>query len=367
VNTLIVNPNPIFDRTITVVELVPGAVIRTRGVELTAGGKGINVARVLRALGRPARMVIPVGVDDRARYESLLVGEGAEFTAVDVPGGVRTASIYLEERSNRVTVVNDAGTEMAMLDWERVRDAVRGSVGSGDLVLCMGSFPPGLPASALGDLIDDVHAAGGRILVDSAPQWLAACLTHRPDIVTPNLDEAEAALEGEAAHVMDSGDQSVETVRPRAERAALALCDRGAAHALVTSGSAGVAVADASGVTWEPAYPVKSVSTVGAGDSFVAGLAFALAQAGDEGGDDVWGHADWGRADWGRADWGQADWGQAVRFGVAAAAASCELVRAGGAKADRIREILADLEEHHRTDSPTRPARRHVAAGTAAS
>jgi hypothetical protein len=82
-----------------------------------------------------------------------------------------------------------------------------------------------------------------------------------------------------------------------------------------------------------------------------------LAQAGDEGVDDVWG----------RADWGQADWGQAVRFGVAAAAASCELVRAGGAKADRIREILADLEEHHRTDSPTRPARRHVAAGTAAS
>lgn len=48
-NTLIVNPNPVFDRTINVVELIPGAVIRTLAVELTAGGKGINVARVLRA------------------------------------------------------------------------------------------------------------------------------------------------------------------------------------------------------------------------------------------------------------------------------------------------------------------------------
>jgi len=352
VHTLIVNPNPIFDRTITVVELVPGAVIRTLDVELTAGGKGINVARVLRALGRPAHMVIPVGADDRARYESLLAGEGAEFTAVEVPGGVRTASIYLEERSNRVTVVNDAGTEMALSDWARVRASVRGRVASGDFVLCMGSFPPGLPVTALGDLIDDVHAAGGKILVDSAPQWLAASLAHRPDIVTPNLDEAEAALEGGAAHVMDSGDLAVGTVRPRAERAALALCDRGAARALVTAGSAGVAVAGAFGVTWEPAYPVRSVSTVGAGDSFVAGLAFALAQVGDEGG---------------YPDWGQADWGPAVRFGVAAAAASCELVRAGGAKADRIREILADLDERHRTGALPSPVRRPVTAGLAAS
>lgn len=351
-HTLIVNPNPIFDRTITVVELVPGAVIRTLDVELTAGGKGINVARVLRALGRPARMVIPIGADDRARYESLLAGEGAEFTAVEVPGGVRTASIYLEERSNRVTVVNDAGTDMAMSDWARVRDAVREMATSGDLVLCMGSFPPGLQVSALGDLIDDVHAAGGRILVDSAPQWLAASLTHRPDIVTPNLDEAEAALEGGAAHVMDSDDLAVEAVRPRAERAALQLRDRGAVHALVTAGSAGVAVAGALGVTWEPAYPVRSVSTVGAGDSFVAGLAFALAQVGDEGRD---------------PDCGQADWGHAVRFGVAAAAASCELVRAGGAKADRIREILADLDERHRAGEQASPARRPVAAAAAAS
>ena len=351
-HTLIVNPNPIFDRTITVVELVPGAVIRTQDVELTAGGKGINVARVLRSLGQPARMVIPVGVDDLARYESLLMGEGAEFTAVEVPGGVRTASIYLEERSNRVTVVNDAGTEMAMSDWERVRQAVRGRVNSGDLVLCMGSFPPALPVLALGDLIDDVHTAGGRILVDSAPQWLAACLSHRPDIVTPNLDEAEAALEGEAAHLMDASDLSVGTVRPRAERAARVLCDRGAAHALVTAGAAGVAVADIAGVTWESAYPVQSVSTVGAGDSFVAGLAFALAQAVDKGRD---------------ADWSQADWGHAVRFGVAAAAASCELVRAGGAKADRIREIFADLDEHHRIGAPPSHARPAVAAGTVAS
>ncbi len=323
-NTLIVNPNPVFDRTINVVELIPGAVIRTLAVELTAGGKGINVARVLRALGRPARMLLPIGADDRARYETLLASEGAEFTSVEVPGGVRTASIYLEERSTRVTVVNDAGTDMAVPDWHRVRDAVTGIIAEGDLVLCMGSFPPGLPMSALGDLIDDIHEAGASILVDSAPQWLAASLAHRPDIITPNLDEAEAALDSAAAHVMESGDLAVELVRPRAEHAALALCEGGAVRALVTAGSAGVAMACGTDVSWVPAYQVLAVSTVGAGDSFVAGLAFELAQAGNAG--------------------TSVDWLQAVRVGVASAAASCELVQAGGAKADRTREILADLE-----------------------
>ncbi len=63
---IIVNPNPVFDRTITVNELIPGAVMRTLNVELTAGGKGINVARVLRAFGRPAPLIIPTGAQDRA-------------------------------------------------------------------------------------------------------------------------------------------------------------------------------------------------------------------------------------------------------------------------------------------------------------
>ena len=123
---LIVNPNPIFDRTISIVELVPGAVIRTLDVELTAGGKGINVARVLRALGRPAPLLIPVGVDDLPRYADLLSREGAQFATVSVPGGVRTASIYLEQAHDRVTVVNDAGTPMSAATVSAAAVASRG-------------------------------------------------------------------------------------------------------------------------------------------------------------------------------------------------------------------------------------------------
>ena len=320
---LIVNPNPIFDRTISIVELVPGAVIRTLDVELTAGGKGINVARVLRALGRPAPLLIPVGVDDLPRYADLLTREGAQFATVSVPGGVRTASIYLEQARSRVTVVNDAGSPMSPGDWSRVCAEVRGLVRPGDVVLCMGSFPPGLGPVALEELIDTVHACDGRILVDTAPEWLAAALAHHPDAVTPNLDEAEAALQAGSAHVMDAHDLDAATTRRRAEAAARALVARGAVRAFVTGGAAGVAMAHEDAVTWMPAFPVHAVSTVGAGDSFVAGLASEWVR------DDTTDHA--------------VDWDRALRAGIAAAAASVEVVRAGGADAARIAEILAEL------------------------
>lgn len=319
---LIVNPNPVFDRTITLEELVPGAVMRTLDVELTAGGKGINVARVLRALDVAAPLILPIGADDRPRYERLLRAEGADFTSIEVPGTVRTASIYLEERSPRVTVVNDAGDAMAEADWARVRAAVRSAVSPGDTVLCMGSFPPGLAPTSLNDLIEDVHGAGGQILVDANPAWLASALSARPDVVTPNVHEAEAALGIGTAHVMDADDSDAELIRARSEAAALELCGRGARLAFVTGGGAGVAMAHDGEVAWVPAYPVEVVSTVGAGDSFVAGLAYEWAVV--------------------QAD-GPTDWLDAAQFAVATAAASCEHVRAGGIVPARVREIHAAI------------------------
>jgi 1-phosphofructokinase family hexose kinase len=320
--TLILNPNPVFDRTIGILEMVPGAVIRTRSVVLTAGGKGINVARVLRALGDRAPLLIPIGVDDRPRYAALLEEEGAEFTAVEVPGGVRVASIYLEEAVERVTVVNDAGWPMSGADWDRVRAATRAAVQPGDVILCMGSFPLDLPEGSVGALVDDVRAAGGRILVDTAPQWLPEAVAHGADIVTPNLDEAEATIASGGTDVMASHNLSPEAVRPRAEAAARALCEQGARIALVTAGSAGVAMARGDEVAWFPAFPVIAVSTVGAGDSFVGGFSHVWSRAGQ---DDV-------------------DWSHAINFGVAAAAASCENVLAGGVEVVRIHEILGQLD-----------------------
>lgn len=316
----IVNPNPVFDRTISLHEFVLGSVMRTIDVEVTAGGKGINVARVLRAYGLPVHLVAVAGIEDALRYRHLLAEEGADPTIVEIPGKIRVASIYREMTSPRVTVVNDEGDPVSPAAWERVHRAIVGAVEPGDLVACMGSFPPGVDPSAVHRLVAEIRESGALVLVDTAPKWLSGALSGGPEIVTPNLHEALAVLGEGDILTMNDHEWTLEETRERALVSAEALRERGAARAMVTAGAAGVALADETGTAWHEAFPVEVVSTVGAGDSFVAGVAITWLE-----------HQ------------GDLDWNDAVRHGIATSAASCEQVRAGGVDPERARAIHSEL------------------------
>lgn len=322
---MIFNPNPVFDRTVSVPRVSPGAVIRAQSAELTCGGKGINVARALRSLGAEALLMLPVGTRDRVGYESLLAAERLAAEIIPVAGGVRTATILLESESDRVTVINEAGEFENPAQWRDVVATVVSTVHAGDLVLVMGSLPMGLAPTALVELIAGVHARGARILVDTAPLWLEPVLGSTPDVVAPNLDEAEACLGLTDARVMDSHSLDGSAARSRAEAAARQLVERGARIALVTAGGAGVAVATSEAHAWVPAVSIEVVSTVGAGDSFVAGFAYLWQQRAMR--EDL------------------ADIVACVRSGVASAAASCERVLAGGVDRDRYTSLLAQVPD----------------------
>jgi 1-phosphofructokinase family hexose kinase len=303
----------------------PGAVIRAQSAELTCGGKGINVVRALRSLGAEALLILPVGTRDRAAYEGLLAAEKLAAEIIPVAGGVRTATILLESDVDRVTVINEAGTFEDPAQWRDVVTRVVTTAHDGDLVMIMGSLPSGLAASALVELVAGLHARGARVLVDTAPQWLENVLATKPDVITPNLDEAEACLGLTDARVMDSHSLDDTEARGRADRAARQLVERGARIALVTAGSAGVAIATADAHAWVSAVSVEVVSTVGAGDSFVAGFAYTWQDSGMK--EDLSAIV------------------EAVRSGVASAAASCEQVLAGGVVRARYSELLSRVPD----------------------
>jgi 1-phosphofructokinase family hexose kinase len=303
----------------------PGAVIRAQSAELTCGGKGINVVRALRSLGAEALLILPVGTRDRAAYEGLLAAEKLAAEIIPVAGGVRTATILLESDVDRVTVINEAGTFEDPAQWRDVVTRVVTTAHDGDLVMIMGSLPSGLAASALVELVAGLHARGARVLVDTAPQWLENVLATKPDVITPNLDEAEACLGLTDARVMDSHSLDDTEARGRADRAARQLVERGARIALVTAGGAGVAIATADAHAWVSAVSVEVVSTVGAGDSFVAGFAYTWQDSGMK--EDLSAIV------------------EAVRSGVASAAASCEQVLAGGVVRARYSELLSRVPD----------------------
>jgi 1-phosphofructokinase family hexose kinase len=316
---LIATPNLCLDRTQMLAELVPGAVMRALQVEVTAGGKGVNVARVVRAHGRRATLVSLVADNDRNHLLGLLQGEGAEVVDVPMPGDARMAMIMIEP-DGRITVVNEPGSVVSGETWAAYRDAVERSLPGSEVLVCSGSLPPGAPADGYGQLVELAHRVGALGLVDAAPSALRASLASGPDLVAPNLQEAEAAISGDVGSVLADADTDV---RERASVAAVQLCALGARHAAVTAGEHGVALATAGidDVDWIPTVPVEVVSAVGAGDSFLGGVVLAL----DAGGA------------------GDVDWVTAVVRGTATATASCEQLRAGGVDPRRVEVLIEEI------------------------
>ena len=309
---LVAGPNLTIDRTAVLAQLRPGEVLRFDRVVVTPGGKGLNVARAARALGHPALLVSLVPGHTGRAAAALIAEEGIELSGVPSAGELRSTMI-VQERGGRTTVMNEPGPVVDERRWADYENAVRGRLTPRSVLVCSGSVPPGAPAEAYGRLTEIAHAAGARAVVDAAGSTLLRALDSAPDLVTPNLAEAEGSL-GLAA-----GGASVESgadARPRALAAAEALLRQGARAAVVTADAAGAAVATEGAAEWIAAPRVAEVrNPIGAGDAFLA----ALAGAWESGS-------------------GLAD---AARAGVAAGAASVESPTAGELDPERARVLAA--------------------------
>jgi 1-phosphofructokinase family hexose kinase len=320
---LIATPNLCLDRTLRLPRLAPGAVHRSGQADVTAGGKGVNVARVLRSHGHRPVLVGLVPTVDGEQLRSLLLDEGTELVGVPVRGRTRAATVLVED-AGRVTVVNEPGPEVDAGTWAAYREAVDAALGQHDVLVCTGSLPPGAPADSYGQLTALAREHGAVVVVDAARDALAAALASGPDLVSPNLAEAEAVLAG--SHTgPEEVDEDAADIEHRGTVAARALVAAGARRAVVTLGGAGAVMVTPAGVDGHAsehvlvlrAPRVAVASPVGAGDSFVGGVVVGLAR--------------------------EETWPAAVRRGIATATASVEQLLAGGVDAGRAEELLGQV------------------------
>jgi 1-phosphofructokinase len=247
-----VTPNPSIDRTVTLPgELVRGAVHRVTSVSSEPGGKGVNVARALTLAGLDTVAVLPA-----AEHDPILAGlqaQGVAFHAVPVAGGVRT-NLTITENDGTTTKINEPGAALQQGEAEDLAWAVMQRAKADHWVVLSGSLPPGLPDSWYSDMVAALKAHGCKVAVDTsdAPlQALADRLEHAaPDLIKPNSEEL-AGLAG---------------VTPASLEDAVSRGDAGpvvaAARRLVERGV---------GAVLATPPPITPRSTVGAGDSSLAG------------------------------------------------------------------------------------------------
>jgi len=329
VKTFVFNPNPVFDHTSQIETLQPGSVIRTSNTNLTAGGKGINVARVLREFNCEHELLILVGETDESSYEELLKIEEATYRLFSHAGRVRHANILIEETNKRITVINEQGDHASETAWLKVNQYLSSNMSQGDVLVVMGSLPADTAPDQLVPFINTAHQAGGYFFVDTAPTWVRGCLSASPDLVKPNFHEALAITSGGSATLMSDEPTSPQKT---ATEAAEDLCQSGAQVSIVTAGADGAAMATKEFNDWFNAPTVNLVSSVGAGDAFMGGLIVGFAASREE---------SFAR----RIQ-------RSIPLAIATAASSCETELAGGATKHRSQELLTQMNSQQGTQGP---------------
>ncbi|HNF03826.1 MAG TPA: 1-phosphofructokinase [Mycobacterium sp.] len=265
-----VTPNPSIDRTVTLpARLVRGAVHRVQSVSTEPGGKGVNVARALTLAGLDTLAILPAG--GRDPILSALQSCGVPFYAVPVDGAVRT-NLTITESDGTTTKINEPGAVIDEAALAALTAAILDRAESARWVVLSGSLPPGMPDSWYADVVARLQSFDCKVAVDTSDAPLAALAAEfgraAPDLIKPNAEEL-ASLAGVAAEHLEAalaqGDPDPVVA------AARQLINRGAHTVLATLGPAGAVLVDETGSWLATPPPIKPRSTVGAGDSSLAG------------------------------------------------------------------------------------------------
>ena len=279
---LVVGLNQTIDRTITLPVLAAGHVLRAGDVAITPGGKAVNVCRAAVTLGASARLVGPFPGRLGGVAVAMLEAEGLSVTAVPIGGELRGTTVVIEA-DGRTTVINEPGPPLGEADWHHVVDTVAAATDRGAYVAISGSVPPGTVDGAHRTLIELIHERGGTVAVDVTAGRLIEAAAAGADLVSPNLAEAEQALDTGPAPSAEGSGEVVDVdhleageVEVRTRAAAMALVDAGAGAALVSAGRHGVACRSAAVDAFVPAPTVAVANPIGAGDALLGATLVSL-------------------------------------------------------------------------------------------
>jgi tagatose 6-phosphate kinase len=259
---LTVTLNAAIDVTYQVDQFVPGSAMRVAHVHERAGGKGVNVARVLAAIGAP---VCATGLAGGRRGEAVRAGLARAGIREDfqVIAGESRQTVVVTDGRRHPTEFDEPGPVIEPAEWDGFQQRFARLAREAEVVVLAGSLPPGLPGDAYASLAAAARRTGAAVIVDAGGSALRLACGAVPDIVTPNHRELDGAVGAPGG------------AGPRIEAvlaAGRALRGLGAGAVVASLGSDGVVAVTADGC-WRVSHQRMAGNPVGAGDALAAGLA----------------------------------------------------------------------------------------------
>lgn len=261
--------NPAIDVACDADVVRPTQKTRTFNEQMEPGGGGINVARALCGFAAPVKAIYLAGGAPGRMLDAMVADRGILRDTVWAKGDTRISLNVRERDSGLEYRFVPEGPEISETEWREVLGRVAGT--DCDYFIASGSLPRGVPNDFYPRVIDLIEAKGARFLLDTSGPELKTALKAGVFLIKPSLAELEELVGAKLP-----GKQAIAA-------AAASLIERGKTKlAAVTLGQGGSILAGRDGAFFLPAVDIDVRSTVGAGDSFLAGMAYGLAAGNDD-------------------------------------------------------------------------------------
>ncbi len=255
--------NPALDKSTSTDKLQPEQKLRCAPVRLDAGGGGINVSKGIHKLGGQSTAVFPIGGQNGEILQQILTTIGIHTAVLKVAGETRENFSVTETSSNnqfRFTMPGIELSEQMADECLRMIEQQRPTY-----LVASGSLPPGLPVTYYEKVAAFAKKIGARFILDTSGAALQAAADEGLYLLKPNLSELSALVGVDKLEMQEVDDAALQIIR-------LGKCE----VVVVSMGPQGALLVTQDQTMHIPAPPVKKLSTVGAGDSMVAGMVWGL-------------------------------------------------------------------------------------------
>lgn len=260
--------NPALDRTISIKAITPDDCNRIETEQMYAGGKAIDVSRVLTSFGVKNKALGFVGGFAGEELEGMLINEGIACDFVRIAGRTRTNIIINDMASGNQTLYNARGPEISAQEIMRIIHKVE-DLEQPEFVILSGSLPRGVNPEIYRKIIEISKSKGAKVVLDTDGEALRIGLQECPTIIKPNIHEL-SRISGRQLETIDSISIVAKEMRAR-----------GIAIILVSMGARGMFMVCDEGQFLASPPEVEAKNSIGAGDSAVAGFIYGLTTTGD--------------------------------------------------------------------------------------
>ncbi len=256
--------SPSIDKSFTTPEMVPDKKLRCSVPHLDPGGGGINVARAIKILGGKATAVFPSGGYTGKQFNRLLEDEGVPAVIIESRNETRENIVVVDQAKDLQYRFGMPGTELKEGEWKEILHVIE-AMEDIEYLVCSGSLPPGVPEDIYAQLAAIAKRKGAKCIVDTSGRPLQWAIEAGLYLIKPNIGELSAFAGKDYLSIED------------AKEFALNMITSGQSEVVVVSmGADGAMLVTKDVVDIFKSPQVERKSTVGAGDSMVAGIVYSL-------------------------------------------------------------------------------------------